>query len=129
MEISGAKKARTETASKPSALSRTLSRALNMTVTTVIAGQVEPVRTTVVNNRRTQFLSHQTLDCNFYFSYPYTGGFKEGWGGYCCTKGSLRRRAECAEKEDGGLTFDSRGVSPGAGKGGGKWGETSGRCG
>ena len=33
--------------SKPSALSRTLSRALNMTVTTVIAGQVKPIRTTV----------------------------------------------------------------------------------
>ena len=32
---------------QPSALSRTLSRALNMTVTTVIAGQVNHIRTTV----------------------------------------------------------------------------------
>ena len=32
---------------EPSALSRTLSRALNMTVPTVIARQVEPIRTTV----------------------------------------------------------------------------------
>ena len=33
--------------SKPSALSRTLSIALTMTVPTVIAGQVMPIRTTV----------------------------------------------------------------------------------
>ena len=41
--------------SKPSALSGTLSRALNVTVTTVIAGQLMPMRTTVKqpNNRRT----------------------------------------------------------------------------
>ena len=32
---------------EPSALSRTLSRALNITVTTVIAGQVQPIRTTM----------------------------------------------------------------------------------
>ena len=37
----------TEKAKQPSALSRTLSRALNITVTTVIAGQVKPIRTTV----------------------------------------------------------------------------------
>ena len=35
-------------AKQPSALSRTLTRALNVTVTTVIAGQVKPM-----NNRRT----------------------------------------------------------------------------
>jgi len=34
-------------AKQPSALSRTLSRALNITVTTVTAGQVKPIRTTV----------------------------------------------------------------------------------
>ena len=34
-------------AKQPSALSRTLTRALNITVTTVIAGQVKPIRTTV----------------------------------------------------------------------------------
>ena len=32
---------------KPRALSRTLSRALNITATTVIAGQVIPIRTTI----------------------------------------------------------------------------------
>ena len=32
---------------QPSAVSRTLSRALNMTVTTVIAGQVKHIKTTV----------------------------------------------------------------------------------
>ena len=36
-----------ERQSKPSTLSRTLSRALNITVATVIAGQVQPIRTTV----------------------------------------------------------------------------------
>ena len=36
-----------ERQSKPSTLSRTLSRALNITVTTVIAGQVKHIRTTV----------------------------------------------------------------------------------
>ena len=36
-----------ERQSKPSTLSRTLSRALNITVPTVIAGQVKPIRTTV----------------------------------------------------------------------------------
>jgi len=34
-------------AKQPSALSRALSRALNITVATVIAGQVKPIRTTV----------------------------------------------------------------------------------
>ena len=34
-------------AKQPSGLSRTLTRALNITVTTVIAGQVKPIRTTV----------------------------------------------------------------------------------
>ena len=41
------KRERKREGKQPSALSRTLTRALNITVTTVIAGQVKPIRTTV----------------------------------------------------------------------------------
>ena len=82
-------------AKQPSGLSRTLSRALNITVPT--AGQVKSM-----NNRRR----------NFIFPTHHLGGFEGDWGVYCC---ACKERAVSGHgkagvyrvrgKKDGGFTY------------------------